>query len=256
MARRVWIIAAFGLPVHATGGELPVLAAASSLNPALIEVARAFTDTTGQSVRLSFGSSGNIARQIFQGAPFELFLSADERHVRALVDRSLTLDTGSVYAVGRLVLYVPTRSSVRADAELRDLTQALDDGRLRRLAIPNPEHAPYGVAARQLLEQLGIWQRLDGRLVLGENVAQAAQFATTGSVDAAILAFSTVLSPVVSQRGKWVPLPEHLHDPIRHRMVLLKRAGHTAQQFYTFMDTATARQILNQYGFTNSAAGL
>jgi len=247
----IWIAAALWLPGYAVATETPVVAAASSLNPALTEVVRAFTDKTGKSVRLSFGSSGNIARQIAQGAPFELFLSADERYVRALVDQSLTLDAGSVYANGRLVLYVPGNSLIQADTELRDLKRALADGRLRRLAIANPEHAPYGVAARQLLKRLDIWHRLKGRLVLGENVSQAAQFAATGSVDAGIFSASTARLPAVSLRGKSVTLAEHLHDPIRHRMVLLKSAGQTAREFYTFMDGPVARQILNKYEFTN-----
>jgi molybdate transport system substrate-binding protein len=229
--------------------DSPIVAAASSLNPALTEVRKIFNAETGQSVRLSFGSSGNIAQQIIRGAPFELFLSADERYVRTLVERSLTNDRGALYAVGRLVLFVPNGSPIHADRELRNLESALVDGSLKRLAIANPDHAPYGRAARQLLEARGIWDRLDQKLVMGENVSQTAQFATTGSVEAAILSYSMVLSPVMSRRGRFAVLPEKWHDPLRHRMVLLHGAGQTAAAFYSFLRGPTAREILQRYGF-------
>ncbi len=230
--------------------DAPIVAAASSLNPALNEVRQIFETETGQSIRLSFGSSGNIARQIIRGAPFELFLSADERYVRTLVERSLTMDRGALYAVGRLVLFVPNGSPIRADSELQEFARAVVDGSLNRLAIANPEHAPYGRAARQLLEARGMWDRLGQKLVMGENISQTAQFAATGSVDAAILSYSMALSPAMSRRGRFVVLPEKWHDPIRHRMVLLDGAGQTAVAFYAFLRAPTAREVLKRHGFS------
>jgi len=242
------------LPGPIVAGDVPVVAAASSLNPMLNEVVLSFSGQTGKSVRVSFGSSGNIARQIIQGAPFELFLSADERYVRSLVDRALTIDRGAQYATGRLVLFVPAGSTIRADSGLQDLGRALDDGRLKRLAIANPEHAPYGRAARQLLEGRGLWPRLSGKLVFGENVSQAAQFASTGNVEAAIFAYSMALSPALSRRGSFVLVPKQWHEPIRHRMVLLNGAGQTALALYAFINEPTARRILEKYGFTSPGA--
>ncbi len=241
---------ATGLLAPAVAADSPIVAAASSLNPALNEVRQVFETETGQSIRLSFGSSGNIARQIIHRAPFELFLSADERYVRMLVERSLTIDRGALYAVGRLVLFVPNGSPIRTDRELRNLDAALVVGSLKRLAIANPEHAPYGRAARQLLEARGIWDRLDQKLIMGENVSQTAQFAATGAVDAAILSYSMALSPAMTHRGRFVLLPEKWHDPIRHRMVLLNGAGQAAVAFYAFLRGATAREILARYGFS------
>ncbi len=238
----------------AAAADSPIVAAASSLNPALNEVRQIFEAETGQAIRLSFGSSGNIARQIIRGAPFELFLSADERYVRTLVDRALTIDRGALYAIGRLVLFVPNGSPVRADREMRDLERAVADGSLKRLAIANPEHAPYGRAARQLLEARGLWDRLGQKLVMGENISQTTQFAATGSVDAAILSHSMALSPAMSRRGRFVVLPEKWHDPMRHRMVLLRDASQIAVAFYSFLRAPAATQILERYGFSKPGA--
>ncbi len=236
-------------------GQVPVIAAASSLNPALVEVSRAFSSDTGKHVRLSFGASGNIVRQIVQGAPYQLFLSADEDYVESVVRRSLALDGGELYAIGQLVVYAPTGSSVSVDPALRDVRQAATDGRLQRLAIANPEHAPYGVAARELLTNLGIWSVIKDRLVFGENVSQAAQFATTGSVDAAILSLSAAASAALARRGNFVVVESDLYRPIRHRMVLLKGAGPTARAFYDYLQATDARAILANYGFARPQAG-
>ncbi len=235
---------------RAIAGEVPIVAAASSLNPALNELSESFQREKGAAVRLSYGSSGNIARQIIWGAPYELFLSADERYVRDLVERSLTIGDGALYGGGRLVLYVPRNSKIQLDPELKGMKKALSDGRLTRLAIAHPEHAPYGRAARQLLERHGIWDRLHRKLVLGENVSQTAQFAATGSVDAAIFSYSMTFSTLVSRRGAFVLMPEESHDPINHRMVLLEGAGEIAHELYVFLQGPIARKILYKYGFT------
>ncbi len=253
----LWLVVtggAGGYLVAAASADVPIVAAATSLNPALNEVAELFRNRTGGAVRVSYGSSGNIARQIIHGAPFEVFLSADENLVLSLVDRSLTIDGGSVYAIGRLALFVPHGSSIQSDNELRDVKTAVSDGRLQRLAIANPQHAPYGRAARQLLEQVGVWDRIEDKLVLGESASQAAQFAVTGSVDAAIFSYSLTLSAVISQRGTVTLLPEQWHQPVRHRMVLLKGAGRTATAFFSFMQEPATRHILATYGFTGPGA--
>jgi len=235
---------------NAVAAESPVIAAASSLNPALADVADEFTMQTGYRVRLSFGASGNIARQIMQGAPYELFLSADESYALAVADPGLTQGPGTLYAVGRLALFVPNGSAVVADNELSDLAVAASDGRLRRLAIANPDHAPYGRAARELLQHRGLWERVQDKLVMGESVAQAAQFAVSGGADAALFSYSATLSPHLQSGGTAVLLPAGWHEPLRHRMVLLKNAGSMATAFYDFVLSAPARAILERHGFT------
>jgi molybdate transport system substrate-binding protein len=129
------------------------------------------------------------------------------------------------------------------------LKQAIDGNLVRRFAIANPEHAPYGRAAEQALRKLGLWDALQGKLVLGENVSQAAQFATSGSTQGGIFAYSLALAPGVAQQGQYVLLPEDLHAPLRQRMVLVKGAGETARAFYAYLQQPAARKILTQYGF-------
>ncbi|HEX6829580.1 MAG TPA: molybdate ABC transporter substrate-binding protein, partial [Burkholderiales bacterium] len=164
--------------------DVPAVAAAADLAFALPEIAAAFKRDTGREVKISFGSSGNFARQIAEGAPFELFLSADERYVEQLRGQDRTEGTGALYGVGRIVLFVPGGSPVTPDPELRDLAAAAGDGRLKKLAIANPEHAPYGRAAQEALTRAGLWEKVKQRLVLGENASQAAQFATSGGAQA------------------------------------------------------------------------
>jgi molybdate transport system substrate-binding protein len=229
--------------------EAPVVAAASDLKFALEEIADAFKADTGREVRLNFGSSGNFARQILQGAPFQMFLSADEAYVFQLAEQGKAQDRGTLYAVGRIVLFAPKGSPLKADAAMADLREALTDGRVKRFAIANPEHAPYGRAAEQALRSQGLWDAIRPMLVLGENVSQAAQFATTGSAQGGIFAYSLALSPTVHERGTYVLLPATWHKPLRQRMVLVKGAGETARYFYSYMQERAARAIFRRYGF-------
>lgn len=232
-----------------------MVAAAADLKFALTEAAQAFTDRTGRQVKLSFGSSGNFATQIMNGAPFELFLSADEAYVKMLSQRGLAVDDGALYAVGRIGLYVPKGSPVKSDGELRGLEAAIAAGQVKRFAIANPEHAPYGRAAREALLKAALWDRLQGKLVLGENVGQAAQFALTGSVEAAIIPYSLALAPELASRGEFSLIPDSWHQPLRQRMVVLKGAGETAREFYGFLQQREARSVFERYGFTLPAAG-
>ena len=238
---------AWSAAVAAAG--IPVVAAASDLQHALSETARAFTERTGGSVKLSFGSSGNLARQIAQGAPFEVFFSADESFVQDLSRRGIAEGEGELYAVGRLAIFAAAGSPVKADAELRDLAAAEAGGRLMKLALANPEHAPYGRAAREVLVHKGLWPRVQTRLVLGENVSQAAQFALTGSAQCALIAYSLVLHESIGKRGSFALIPEQWHKPLRQRMALIKGAGETARAFFAFIQTPPAREIMARYGF-------
>lgn len=242
--------AAFLVPSSQTAAaEPPVIAGAADLQFALAEVAELFTKQTGQSVKLSFGSSGNFARQIRQGAPFELYFSADEDFVFDLARDGFTRDRGELYAIGRIVIIVPHGSPLKPDGTLADLRAALADGRLTRFAIANPEHAPYGKRAEEALRRVGIWDAIKPRLVLGENVSQAAQFATSGSTQGGIIAYSLALAPKVSALGPFALVPEEWHQPLRQRMVLTKKAGPVAAQFFDFAQSPPARAIFRKYGF-------
>jgi molybdate transport system substrate-binding protein len=244
------LVFAFLYSLPALSADVPNIAAASDLQFALQEVADNFTKQTGRAVKLSFGSSGNYRRQIAEGAPFQLFLSADEAYVHALAKEGKTLDDGELYALGRIVFFVPKSSSIKADAALKDLSAALGDGRLKKFAIANPEHAPYGRAAREALMHARLWERIVSKLVLGENVSQAAQFATSGSAQAGIIAYALAISPAISARGEFALIPDEWHQPLRQRMVLMKNAGETARTFYRYLQSPTARDIFKRYGFT------
>ncbi len=236
-------------PENARTDEPPTIAAASDLQFALDEIGEAFRTDTGQAVRLSFGSSGNFARQIRQGAPFQLYLSADEDYVLDLAREGFTRDEGTLYAVGRIVIIVPHGSPLMADGSLEDLAEALVDGRITRFAIANPEHAPYGKRAEEALRHRGLWDAMRPRLVLGENVSQAAQFATSGNAAGGIIAYSLALAPRVSALGSFALIPEGWHSPLRQRMVLLKSAGPAAERFHDYLRQPPARAILRTYGF-------
>lgn len=236
-----------GAPAQAQ--PVATVAAASDLKFALEEAAAQFERSTGQTLRLVFGSSGNFKTQILQGAPFHLFLSADEDFVFELADAGRTEDRGRAYAVGRIGLLVPHGSPLKADGELKDLAAALQDGRLKRLAIANPEHAPYGARAREALQHRGLWEALQGKLVLGENISQAAQFATSGSVQAGIVAQSLALAPAVAGRGRFALIPDAWHQPLKQRMVVVKGAPPAAQAFYDYLGTPAAQAVLKRYGF-------
>ena len=248
--RTVGLVLCLTLCLLSTGvAETPQIAAASDLKFALEDIAAAFRTDTKQDVQLSFGSSGNFTRQIEQGAPFTMFLSADEGFVDKLAQAGHTHDQGTLYAIGRIVLFAPHGSPLKVDADMADLRAALADGRIQRFAIANPEHAPYGRAAEQALRKLGLWDAMASKLVLGENVSQAAQFATSGSAQGGIFAYSLALAPTVNKLGTFVLLPDELHAPLRQRMVLLKGAGETAQAFYRYIQQPAARAIFRKYGF-------
>lgn len=243
------VVAAILLPGwQDAAAQAPRVAAAADLQFALTEVADRFAQDTGTRVELIFGSSGNLTRQIADGAPFDLFLSADEAFVHDLARAGLTRDGGALYAVGRLALFAPHGSPLDPAQGLDGLARLLDQGRVRRFAIANPEHAPYGRAAEALLRARGLWDRLRPFLVLGENVSQAAQFATTGNAVGGVIAYSLALAPAVRARGSLLLLPED-HPPLRQRMALLKRAGPAAVRFYDYLQAPEARAILVTYGF-------
>lgn len=237
-----------GGPAAAQGG--PTVAAASDLKFALDEIAAAFLQQTGQPVRVSYGSSGNFMRQILQDAPFELFLSADEAFVFQLAEQGRTPDRGVLYATGRIVLFAPRTSGLQPDAQLAGLRTALANGRITRFAIANPDHAPYGRAAREALQAAGLWEALQGRLVLGENVSQAAQFAVSGSTQGGMFAYSLALAPAFAQAGRFVLVPETMHQPLRQRMVLTRKATPAAHAFFGYLQQPAARGIFKRYGFT------
>jgi molybdate transport system substrate-binding protein len=251
---RPWVstlaaVAALVMGSAAQAQTVPTVAAASDLKFAMEEVAAQFQKQTGQSLRLVFGSSGHFKTQILQGAPFHLFMSADEQFVFELADAGKTEDRGRAYAVGRIGILVPPGSLLKPDGELQDLAAALKDGRLRKFAIANPQHAPYGTRAQEALRHAGLWSAIQPRLVYGENVSQTAQFAVSGSTQGGIVAQSLALAPAVAKTGRFALIPEAWHQPLRQRMVLVKGAPTVARAFYDHLSTPAAQAIMVRYGF-------
>ena len=228
--------------------DVPLVAAASDLKFALTEIAERFAREGGGRVELAFGSSGNFARQIQGGAPFQAFFSADEDFVFRLADAGLTRDRGALYAIGRLALLAPRGSKIRLDERLEGVREALPS--IRRFAIANPEHAPYGRAGREALRATGLWDAVQPKLVLGENVSQAAQYVASGAAQAGLAAYSVAVADALRASCAHLLLPESLHAPLRQRVVLLRGASPVAAAFVDYVGRPAAREILRRFGFT------
>ena len=219
------------------------VSAASDLTPAFEELGKLFTNDTGIKVTFNFGSTGQLTQQIEQGAPVDLLAAANVSFVEELERQNLILpDTKALYAQGRITLWTRSDSSLKLD-RIEDLAKP----EVRRIAVANPEHAPYGDAARQALQSAGIWDRVSSRLVFGENISQTLQFAETGNVDAAIVA----LSLSVSSKGRWVLISDQLHKPLNQALAVVRSTRHEteARRFASFVNSTQGRQVMRKYGF-------
>lgn len=238
------------LPNHLVqAAEVPAIAAAANIKFALDDIAMNFKQQTGLAVRISYGSSGNFVTQIQHGAPFEMMLSADEFYIEQLHKAGYTQDAGVIYAIGRLALAAPKQSELILDSELVGLGQFITDGKLKRFAIANPDHAPYGERAREVLKSKGLWDAVQPKLILGENASQAAQFTISGSTQGGIVPLSLVLAPQFTQLANHVVIPEHLYEPLNQRMALMPNASETAMRFYQYMQSPQAQKVLSEFGF-------
>jgi len=229
--------------------EIPVIAAASSIKFALNDIQKAFHQDTGKNIRISYGASGNLSRQIKQGAPFELFLSANNDYVKQLYQQQRTPDTGISYALGRIVLIAKKNTSIPLDNQLNGVKKTIKSKQLKHFAIANPIHAPYGRAAREILQHLDLWTLVKPHLVLGENVAQATQFVSSGGAQVGLTSYSLALSSALKGSTQSLLIPTDWHKPLKQTAVLLNGAGETAKLFYTYLQQNKAQQILAQYGY-------
>ncbi len=232
-------------PAHARA-EAVAVAAAASVRAPLDEIAAAFRSANpGADVRVSYGASGSLVAQIVNGAPFDLFFSADESYPRRLVEAKVA-DGVTRYATGRLVLWIALDRPLSPDAGL----QVLRDPRLKRIAIANPAHAPYGRAAEESLRAAGLLREVEPRLVRGEDVAQAAQFAESGNADAALIALSIAISPRLARAGRYALVPASLHAPLDHAAVITQhgRGNAAAAAFLRFALGPEGRAILERWG--------
>ncbi len=222
-----------------------IVAAAADLTPAFQELGELFTQQTGTNISFNFGSTGMLTQQIEQGAPVDVFAAANQSYIADLQEKGLILpDTVALYAQGRITLWT------RADSPITISTiQELTQDQIARVAIANPEHAPYGVAAREALETAGIWEALQPKLILGENVAQTLQYAETGNVDIAIVALS--LSIAAGDEGRWVLIPGEMHKPLNQALAVVRETPHEAEarRFAAFVNSENGRVVMRRYGF-------
>jgi len=225
----------------------PTLAAASDLKFALEEIAANYKADKGQDVKLVFGSSGVLWQQIKNGAPFSLFMSADEAYIDDLHKNGLTVDKGNLYAIGRIVLLEKKSGSIKLSSDKEGLIRSIREA--RKIAIANPDHAPYGRAAKEYLINIGVWDLAQPKLVFGENISQASMFALTGSADFAISALSLASAPQIQAQSSTMVIPDSLHKPLNQKMALLRNNSASAKDFYLYLQEPKARQVMARYGF-------
>jgi molybdate transport system substrate-binding protein len=236
------------LLVPASGAQTVRVAAASDLQFAMDELASRYQKQTGQKLSVTYGSSGNFYAQIQSGAPFDIFFSADIIYAQKLIYARLADPSSlSIYARGQIVLWAP------ADARLnlpQDGFAALRDPRVQKIAVANPDHAPYGRAAIAALQHAGLYDGLRSKLVYGENISQAAQFAQSGSAQVGILALSLALSPSMKSGDCWL-IPSDLYPPLDQAAVLLNSSANkaAANAFLKFIVSEPGREILSKHGF-------
>ncbi len=221
------------------------IAASSNVQYAIQEIVDSFQQQTGIKSEIVLGSSGKLTAQIEQGAPFDLFLSADKKYPKRLEEVGLTLGASKTYALGKLVVW--TMQTERPPA----ITMMLDSS-VQHIAIANPKTAPYGAAAMEVLTRLRIDDLLEDKLVFGENIGQTTQFITTEAAQMGITAKSIALSPQLNDKGKWIEIAQNLYTPIRQDAVIIQHQAlnqEAAQQFFDFLFSEPAKLVFDKYGY-------
>jgi molybdate transport system substrate-binding protein len=249
MTSRMKIICMFFialLSIECYGQGKILVAAASDLKFALDSVAAVFRKKHSGTVEITYGSSGKLFEQISNGAPFEIFFSADIEYPNKLKEKGLTASEIYIYGVGRIVVW-----SKKIDVEKEQMNSLLSPG-VKKIAIANPLHAPYGKRAEEALKFYKMRDAVKSKLVLGENISQAAQFITTGAADIGIVAYSLALSPnMKKENGRFYLIPENAHKRLEQAVIITKqgKANDFAQTFLSFVKSNEAKQILSYFGF-------
>jgi molybdate transport system substrate-binding protein len=224
------------------------VAAAADLQFAMQDIAARFQKETGKTVKVTYGSSGNFFQQLQNGAPFDMFFSANLDYAKKLEAAGLTVP-GSYYeyAKGKIVIWVPNESRL----DLSSGMQALSNPSIKKIAVANPRHAPYGQAAVAAMQKENVYEKVKNKLVLGENISETASFVVSGAADVGIVALSLALSPNMKDRGRYVEIPPDEHPPLEQACVILgsSKNKETARQFLAFIKTVAIAGVLRSYGF-------
>jgi molybdate transport system substrate-binding protein len=234
------------LGVPAAKAERIAVAAAADLKYAMDEIVATFRRANpADEVVVTYGSSGKFHTQIRQGAPYDLFFSADVAFPRALAEAGCAASAATTYAFGRIVLW-----SASLDASRMTLA-SLADPSITRIAIANPRHAPYGRRAEQALRAAGLWGEVESKLVYGDNIAHTAQFVRTGNAQVGIIALALALNPSLAQHGGYFLIPQELHEPLEQGFIITRRAAGSAlaRRFADFMGSRPARSVMSRHGF-------
>lgn len=245
-SRRLLAVVCLLLLTTAARAEKITVVAASDLRFAMQEIVAGFrVANPGQKVETIYGSSGMFLTQIQRGAPFDIFFSADIAFPRTLARNGFAASEVKPYAIGRIVLWSGT-----LDASKMTLA-SLAEPRITRIAIANPQHAPYGQRAEEALRVSGLWDRVEPKLVYGENISQTAQYVQSGSAQVGIIALSLALSPELSSKGDYWLIPDKLHKPLEQGYIITKRAANNrlAKQFADYIASDPARAVMSRYGF-------
>ena len=245
---RKFILSLLFLLPQSINAQPATIAVAANMKDAFSEIHAAFKASGGSDLRVVYGSSGNFAAQIMNGAPFNLLISADERFPLELYKNGKTVDSGVVYAIGKLAFI----SKKSADTQVGESREALAKAIIKanKIAIAKPELAPYGMAAVEYMKAAGLWDLAKEKLIYGDNIGIATMYVLTGAVDAGFTALSLAKSAEVSKETHFVLLNSKLYEPIKQRMVLIKGAPRQAIALFQFMQTPQAKLILQKYGYT------
>jgi len=236
--------------IPSTGyADSPIVAVASNLTTPISEIAEQFKADTGEIIRLSFGSSGNLSRQIVQGAPYDVFITASTQYIDFLIEQKITIKHKFEYIEGEIGFFVPSGSSFNQHETAESIIGAIKFGHQGRIAIANPEHAPYGIAAIEALQTAGIWAINLNTLLLAESVAQIVPYIHTGNLDLAIIPKSFVLQAKLDESGTYIPIKPLWHNRISQHIVILKDDNPVTFSFSDYLASNHAVSILEKYGY-------
>lgn len=243
---KLFFVAVLLLMATTAHAEKITVAAAADLKYAMDEIVTSFNKShSGHQIEVIYGSSGKFFTQVQQGAPYDLYFSADINYPHELANKGFAASEVIPYAFGRIVLW---SNSMEADKmTLANLTNQ----KIAKIAIANPKHAPYGKRAEEALKSIKLWDVVQPKLVFGENIAHTAQFVQTGNAQAGIIALSLALNPALSKQGGYYLIPENLHEPLEQGYIITKRAENNAlaKIFSRYMTSKETRRIMTKYGF-------